>query len=378
MKKEIKRIGVLTSGGDCCGLNAVIEAVVKAANSKGIEVVGFRMGYDGLYKNDYIVLDRENVRSIGPMGGSILGNSNKTNIFHHLKYDEKGEPYYQDDSLIAVNNLNNDRVDALVIVGGDGSMTSARDFMRMGVNVVCVPKTIDNDVPYTDQTFGYASAVHQIAKALEAVKTTGYSHDRIMLVEVMGRHAGWLALEGGLAGEADFILIPEIKYNLDNIVSKLVERYNQGFKSTVICVSEGVSPINGDVVAKYDKKYPDSMKLGGMIGEILARKLEERLANITGQEVRNTCLGYIQRGGSTNYFDRVLSFRYGSFAVDSIINNDFGVMVALKGEKLVLVPLIEVVGNGPTGETSKGGTKLVTEESDLLRTARSMGIYFGE
>jgi len=377
MEKNIKRIGILTSGGDCCGLNAVIESVVKSATAKGIEVIGFKYGYDGLYKNDYVILDNVKVRSIASMGGSIIGNSNKTNLFNHRVVNENGEVVYRDDSLIAKKNLDNDLVDALIIVGGDGSMTSARDFKRMGVNVVCVPKTIDNDVPYTDQTFGYSTAIHQIAKALEAVRTTGFSHDRVMIVEVMGRHAGWLALEGGLAGNADMIVIPEIEYDIQNIAKKLVERYKEGFGSTVICVSEGAKPKNGNIVYTSNNEFPDSVKLGG-IGAKVAYELEQLLKNTTGQEVRNTCLGYVQRGGNTNYFDRVLSYRYGSYAVDTILDGDFGKMVALKGEKLIRVALEEVVGNGPTGETSKGGAKNVSDDSDLLRCAKSMGIYFGD
>ncbi len=375
--KEIKRIGILTSGGDCCGLNAVIEAVVKAGTSKGYEVIGYKMGYDGLYNNDYVVLDNNTVRTIGPVGGSIIGNSNKTNLFNHKKYDKDGNEYYADDSLVAVKNLQNDKVDALVIVGGDGSMTSARDFKRLGVNVICVPKTIDNDVPYTDQTFGYSTAVSQIAKSIEAIKTTGFSHNRVMIAEVMGRHAGWLALEGGLAGDADIIIIPEIPYNLENIVEKLKERFERGFKSTLICVSEGARPIGGECTMIIDKTSTDGVRLGG-VGTKLAYDIENLLKPITGQTVRCTNLGYVQRGGTTNHFDRILSFRYGSFAVEKIAEGEFGVMVALRGEHLVIVPLEEVVGNGPIGETSHGGTKNVSDDADLLRCARSMGIYLGE
>ncbi|MBP5343069.1 ATP-dependent 6-phosphofructokinase [bacterium] len=377
MAQTIKRIGILTSGGDCSGLNAVIESVVKSASSKNIQVLGFKMGYDGLLRNDYVLLDNASVRNIGHEGGSILGNSNKTNLFKRRIFDEKGEITYRDDSMIAVKNLQNDSVDALVVVGGDGSMTSARDFARLGVNVVCIPKTIDNDVPYTDKTFGYSTAVERIADALSSIKTTGYSHNRVMILEVMGRHAGWLALEGGLSGDADFILLPEIPYNIDHIAEKLIERYNLGFKSTLICVSEGAHPKNGKVTATVNSKYPDSVKLGG-VGSKIAFELEEKIKNVTDQEVRCTNLSYIQRGGNTNYSDRILSFRYGSFAVDTIMKGEFGVMVAMRGEKIVTVKLEDVVGNGPMGETSKGGMKNVTEDSDLLRCARSMGVYLGE
>jgi len=374
---SIKKIGILTSGGDCCGLNAVIESVVKTASKHNIEVIGFKNGYDGLYDNNFEELSVSRVRGISCLGGTILGNSNKTNLFNHKTIDKDGNITYKDDSSVALKNIKDDNVDCLIIVGGDGSMTSARDFKRMGVNVVCVPKTIDNDVPYTDQTFGYSTAVSQIAKALEAIRTTGLSHDRVMLLEVMGRHAGWLALEGGLAGDADFILIPEIEFNVDHIVERLNARYKAGFKSTVIVVSEGATPVGGEITTVYDPRYKNEVRLGG-IGEKLAHAIEAKLSPLTNQEVRSTNLGYVQRGGTTNHFDRVLSFRYGSFAVDAAIGGKFGQMVALRGVNLEMVQLEEVVGNGPTGETSKGGMKNVSMSSDLLRCAKSMDIYFGE
>lgn len=374
---EIKKIGILTSGGDCSGLNAVIESVVRSATTKGYEVIGYKMGYDGLYNNDFIVLNNDNVKGIGRLGGSIIGNSNKTNLFNHFHEDKNGVITHTDDSKIAYDNIKKEGVDCLVIVGGDGSMTSARDFMRMGINIVCIPKTIDNDVPYTDQTFGYSTAVSQIAHALESVKTTGYSHDRVMLLEVMGRNAGWLALEGGIAGNADMILLPEIPYNIDNIAKKLIENFKNGKKSTVICVSEGAKPAGGSVTAVIDERYPDSVKLGG-IGARLQFEIESRIRDITNQEVRSTNLGYIQRGGDTNHFDIVLSYKYGSFAVEAISKGDFGKMVALKGDSLITVPVVDVVGDGPTGETSRGGSKNVKPDSDLLTCAKLMGIYLGE
>ncbi len=374
--EKIKRIGILTSGGDCSGLNAVIESVVRTAVSKGIEVYGFVSGYDGLYNNEYMVLDASNAYGIAKVGGSIIKNSNKTNLFNH-RVVENGEVIYRDDHMVAVGNLKKDEVDALIIVGGDGSMTSARDFKRSGVKVMCVPKTIDNDVPYTDQTFGYQTAINRIADALRDIRTTGYSHDRVMLLEVMGRHAGWLAIEGGLAGDADAIILPEVKYDVDNIGKYLIDRYNNGFKSTVICVSEGAEPKDGGVVAKIDNNYPDAVKLGG-IGAKLAYEIEQMIKPVTGQEVRSTNLAYVQRGGDTSSFDIVLSYKYGSQAVEALVNGEDGKMIAIRGNKVCYVPLEEVVGNGPTGETSKGGNKNVTEDSDLLKTARSMGIYLGE
>lgn len=373
----IKRIGILTSGGDCSGLNAVIESVVKTANENGIEVYGFKMGYDGLYANDYVVLDSKNTDLIGKQGGSIIGNSNKTNLFNYITVEKDGSIKKTDVHEKALENLKKDGIDAMVIVGGDGSMTSARDFMRAGVNVVCVPKTIDNDVPSTDQSFGYATAVDRIHEALNAIRTTGASHDRIMILEVMGRGAGWLALEGGLSACANAILIPEIEYDIVHLRDFLIERYKKGEKSTVICVSEGAKPRGGEIIAQINNKYPDSVKLGG-VGALLAKELEDLVALVTGQEVRSTNLAYIQRGGDTNSFDIVLGYKYGSSAVRAILKGEFGKMVSLRGNKITLVDLVDVVGNGPTGETSKGGRHNVEPDSDLLIAAKAMGIYFGE
>ena len=374
---KVKRIGILTSGGDCPGLNAVIEATVRSANEHGIEVYGFISGYDGLYYNEYKVLTVDNCFGIAKEGGSIIKSSNKTNLFNHRKVDKDGNVTFVDDSHVAVDNLKKDNVDALIIVGGDGSMTSARDFKRAGVNVVCVPKTIDNDVPYTEQTFGYYTAVSQIASAIESIRTTAYSHDRVMVVETMGRHAGWLALEGGLSGNADMIIIPEVPYSLDNIVEHLIKRYHDGFKNTLICVSEGAKPRDGEINALINNEYPDSVKLGG-IGAKLAVDIEKRIKPITNQEVRSTNLAYIQRGGECRYFDRTLSFKYATNAVEAIVNNTFGVMVAINGGKIELVPLEKIVGDGATGETSRGGDKNVDSDSILFKAAKSMGIYFGD
>ena len=372
-----KRIAVLTSGGDCSGLNAVIEGVVRTASKNGYEVIGYKMGYDGIYKNDYVVFDSEAVFDLSKRGGSVIGNSNKTNLFHFRNYDKDGNVFYTDVSDTAVKNMKAEGVEALVVIGGDGSMTSARDFTRKGVNVVCVPKTIDNDVPYTDRSFGYTTAYFHIANALQSIRTTGASHDRVMILEVMGRNAGWLALEGGIGGNADAILIPEINYNIDSVAKFLIDRFNNGYKSTVICVSEGAHERDKTQVAKIDERYPDSVKLGG-VGALLAKQLEDMVRPVTGQEVRSTCLGYIQRGGDTNINDIILGFRYGAAAVDAIIKKEYSKMVAVRGDKLTLVPIVDIVGNGPTGETSKGGAHNVELDNDLVKTAQRMGIYLGE
>ena len=372
-----KRIAVLTSGGDCSGLNAVIEGVVRTAENNGYEVIGFKMGYDGLYKNEYVVFDSNSVFNLSKRGGSIIGNSNKTNLFHLRSTDKDGNVTYSDVSDVAVKNLKDDNVEAIVIIGGDGSMTSARDFMRKGVNVVCVPKTIDNDVPYTDRSFGYTTAYFHIADAVQSLKTTAYSHERVMVLEVMGRQAGWLALEGGIGGNADAILLPEINYEVEKIVAFLKERFEKGYRSSVIVVSEGAHERGKEQVAFIDKNYPDAVKLGG-VGAILAKQIEEKLKPITGQEVRNTNLAYVQRGGDTNVNDIILGFRYGTLAIRAIKNKDYGKMVAVKGGEDTFVPITDIVGNGPVGETSTGGAHNVELDSPLLKCAKELGIYLGE
>lgn len=378
-QNPIKRIGLLTGGGDCSGLNAVIRAVVRTAILKyQYEVIGFIGGYYGLYHNNYIKMDLSTVSGIFHQGGTILKNSNKDNLFSYRVRDEDGNYVKKDVSNVAYDNLQKLGIDALVIIGGDGTLTSARDFARKGVKVVGIPKTIDNDVPATDITFGYRTALDHIMHALDAIHTTAFSHDRVMILEVMGRNSGWLALEGGLAGSADVILLPEIPYDINKVVAKIVERYNRGSKFSIVCVSEGCRPIDGDVtVKKIVEESPDSVRLGGA-GEQVAMVLEKILKPITGQEVRSTNLGYIQRGGVTNCFDRVISTRYGTYAVEMIASGEFGKMVAVKHDKMVPVPIEEVVGSGEVGETSHGGSKVVDPNGDLVQAAKCIGVVFGD
>jgi len=379
MGKEIKKIAILTGGGDCSGLNAVIRSVVKTAIVKyGYEVIGFIGGYNGLYKDEWIELDRRSVSGIFHQGGTILKNSNRDNLFSYPMKDENGKMVKRNVSQVAIENLKKHNVDALVIIGGDGTLTSARDFYRQGINVVGIPKTIDNDVPATDITFGYRTALDHIVNALDALHTTAFSHDRIMILEVMGRNAGWLALEGGIAGSADVILIPEIPYDINKVAEAVIDRYNHGSRFSILCVSEGAKPKDGDVtVRKIVEDSPDSIRLGG-VGDHIALLLEKIVSPVTGQEVRASNLGYIQRGGVTNCFDRVLSTRYGAYAADMIANGQFGQMVAIRNNKMVAVPITDVVGTGETGETSKGGARVVNPEGDLVITAKNIGIAFGD
>lgn len=379
MKKKIKKIALLTGGGDCSGLNAVIRAVVKSAILKyKYEVIGFKGGYHGLYTDDYIKMDLSAVSGIFHQGGTILKMSNKDNLFNYPVENEKGEIEYKDVSDVAVENLKKHNVDALIIIGGDGTLTSARDFGRKGVNVVGIPKTIDNDVPATEITFGYRTALDHIMLSLDALHTTAYSHDRVMILEVMGRNAGWLALEGGIAGSADVILIPEIPYDIKQVAKTVLDRYKRGSKFSIICVSEGAKPVDGEVTIRdIDEESPDSVKLGG-VGDVLAKNLEKHIKPVTGQDIRVTNLGYIQRGGVTNTFDRVLGTKYGSYAIDMVANNEFGRMVIVKNDTMSSVRIEEVVGSGEVGETSRGGARIVNPHGDLVRAARDIGITFGD
>lgn len=373
---KIKKIGILTGGGDCSGLNAVIAGVTKTAIMKyGLEVVGFMRGYAGLYHNDYINLTLEKVSGITHLGGTILKSSAKDNLFNYKVVDKSGKESYQDVSDVAMANLKKLGVDALVILGGDGTLTSARDFARKGLPVVGIPKTIDNDLPATDMTFGYNTSLESITDALDKIHTTAASHDRIIVVEVMGRNAGWLAIEGGLAGSADVILIPEIPYDMNKVVSKIKERDAQGKLFTVVVVSEGAKEKDGaQVVKEVFNDRPDKIRLGGA-GEVFANKLQKMISD---HEVRTTNLGYIQRGGITSQFDRVLSLSFGVAAVDLLMNKVYGHMVVYKDGTMKNISLEDVIGRGKTGETSAGGKKTVDPKGRLVQTAKAIGISFGD
>lgn len=365
MSNDIKKIAILTGGGDCPGLNAVIRAVTKTAISKyGYEVIGYKFGYRGLYKNDFIKLDNETVSGILHKGGTILYSSNKDNLFDYL-VEEDGKMVKKDVSDVAVENLKKEGVDVLVVLGGDGTLTSARDFARKGIRVIGVPKTIDNDLSATEVTFGFNSAVDVVVDALDKLHTTAESHHRIMLLEVMGRNAGWIALHAGIAGSADVILLPEIPYSLDSVVNKVKARSAKGIPFSIIVVAEGAKEKGGElIVNKVVADSPDPIRLGG-IGNKLARDLEEKISE---HEIRNTVLGHLQRGGITSAYDRLLSTRYGVAAVELIAAGKFGNMVAIKDVKMSYAALEDVIGEN----------KYVEANSELIQVARSLGISFGD
>lgn len=366
MMQPIKKIAILTGGGDCPGLNAVIRAVTRTAILEhGYEVIGYKFGYRGLYNNDFIKLDLDSVSGILHRGGTILHSSNKDNLFDYQVEDENGEIVKKDVSDVGVANLKKEGVDALVVIGGDGTLTSARDFSRKGVNVIGVPKTIDNDLLATDVTFGFNTATEIATEALDRLHTTAESHHRIMLLEVMGRNAGWIALESGIAGSADVILLPEIPYDINKIVEKVREREEAGKQFTIIVVAEGAKPKDGEiVVSKIVDDSPDPIRLGGIANK-LASDLEGLIKN---HEVRSTVLGHIQRGGNTSTYDRILSTRYGVKAVELINGNLFGNMVALKGNNISFESLENVIGY----------TKNVEPEGELVKAAKSIGISFAD
>lgn len=360
----INRIGVLTGGGDCPGLNAVLRAVVKTAMVKyGYEVIGFKDGYKGLVLNNFKKFMPGDVSGILDKGGTILGTSNRDNPFN-FKVVKDGAVEFKDMSDRVVENIQMQDIDCLVLIGGDGTLTSARDFSRKGVKVVGVPKTIDNDLSGTDTTFGFMTAVETATDAIDKLHSTAESHHRVMILEVMGRNAGWIALESGIAGGADIILIPEIPYDINRVAYKILQRKNAGKGFSIIVVAEGAKPVGGDVVvAKVVKDSPEPIRLGG-----IGNKIAEDIENLTGIETRVTVLGHLQRGGRPTPYDRILSTRYGVEAVELVNKEMFGRMVSLQGNKITSVTLDEAVGK----------TKCVDPDGELVRIARSVGVGFGD
>ena len=363
---EIKRIAVMTGGGDCPGLNPVIRAVTKTAIMKyGLEVVGIKHGYRGLYlgKEEFIDLTVEKVEEIISKGGTILYSSNKDNLFDYTYEDENGNICHGDVSDVGVKNLKDNGIDALVVIGGDGTLTSGRDFARKGVKVVGVPKTIDNDLAGTDTTFGYDTAVAIAVDAIDRLKTTAESHSRIMVVEAMGRYAGFLALGMGVGSAADAILLPEIDYDINKVAEKLNENFARGKNYAIVVVAEGAKPKDGELfVSKVREDSPDPIRLGG-IANVVADQLEE----LCGHEARPVILGHVQRGGSPTANDRILSTRYGSHAVELLMQGKFGNLVTLDGNKMSYESLENVIG----------ANKAVDPEGELVKIAEATGVSFG-
>lgn len=363
---QIKRVGILTGGGDCPGLNAVIRAITKTAILKyGIEVVGIKHGYRGLYLagKEFTPLTLKTVSGILDIGGTILYSSNKDNLFDY-SVEENGALLKKDVSHIGIQNLKRAGIDVLIAVGGDGTLTSARDFYKRGVNVIGVPKTIDNDLSSTDSTFGFDTAVHVATESIDRLRTTAKSHSRIIVVEVMGRYAGWIALASGIAGGADAILIPEIPYDINVIIEHLKNNLTRGKDNAIVVVAEGAKAIGSDViVSRLVENSPDPVRLGG-IGNVISELLE----NAVGLESRATILGHVQRGGTPTANDRILSSRYGCAAMELAMAQKFGNMVVIKGNEMSYTPLEDVIGQN----------KAVDPDGTYVKTARNLGISFGD
>lgn len=369
--KEIKKIALLSGGGDCPGLNAVIRTITKTAIEKfGWEVIGYVFGYRGLYTNNYIDLTLDKVEDIYKEGGTILYSSNKDNLFDYLVDDGKGGKVKKDVSDVGVENLKKDGVDCLVVLGGDGTLTSARDFSRKGVNVIGVPKTMDNDLSCTDVTYGFMSAMSVGTEFIDRLQTTAKSHHRVILCELMGRDAGWITLYAGLAGNAAICLIPEIPFTLENIVKCVKERDAKGLPYTVIAVSEGAKYADGTkVIGKIVEDSPDPIRLGG-----IAKQLEGQLEKlIPNHEVRSVNPGHIIRGGDIGAYDRILSIRYGVAACELINEGKFGNVVTINGDQMGYTSLEEVIGAAKFGRQ-----KHVDPNGELVRDAKAIGVCFGD
>ena len=377
----IKKVAILANGGDVSGFNAVIRGIVKTAENNGVECYGFIEGYRGLLNNEFIKLDSATTASgILHKGGAIIGSSTNANVFNY-KVEENGQVVYKDLSDVCVENIKKDEFDCVFTLGGDGTQKSARDFSIKGINVIGIPKTIDNDVACTEITFGYNTAVSVATEAIDRLHSTGETHHRIMVLEVMGRYAGWIALESAIAGGADIALIPEVPYDINIAARKIEERKVKGKSFSVVVVAEGAMPKGGTITVenvRNNGEGVDNTKLGG-IGDRVAKQLEE----ITGLEARNTTLGYMQRGGTPTAFDRVLSTKYGAKAMELALEEKFGVLTVIKNGKLDYVSLEDVVGNNKTigavsGNTAESNIRKVTRDHDLFKTAKDIGINFGE
>ena len=355
----VTRVGVLTGGGDAPGLNAVIRAVVKAGANNGIECVGVEDGFDGLIEpNRLRALRPCDVTGILRRGGTILGTTTQ-NPFAHPMPDSV---IPADCSERVLANFRGARLDALVVIGGDGTMAIAHEFSRRGLPLVCVPKTIDNDIVGTESSFGFDSAVAFATDAIDRLHTTAEAHRRILVVEVMGRYSGWIALHAGVAGGADAVLIPEIPFDLAAVCTQIHERDQWGARFSIVVVAEGARAVGGERFALEQAHDGRLERLGG-IGAWVAKELSVR----TGKETRSAVLGHLQRGGPPTSGDRLLATRFGGKAVDLLQAREFGTMVALEAQRIVTRQLCEVVGK----------TKNVPLDSDLVKTARALGITFG-
>jgi len=352
----VQRIGILTGGGDCPGLNAVIRAAARTLiRDYDTEVVGIQLGFEGLLTKSIVPLTLETIRGILPKGGTLLRTTNRGNPFEYPAGDGRCE----DRSQTVIDNIHELGIDGIIAIGGDGTLKIAQRLCDRGIPMIAVPKTIDNDLAATDYTFGFHTAVAVATEAIDRLHTTAESHDRVMILEVMGRNAGWIALYAGIAGGADIILIPEIPYEPANIVNMVQGREAGGAKFDIIVVAEGAKRIGGQE-AYLDKS---TRRLGGIAYQVAADIAEQ-----IDLEIRVTVLGHVQRGGSPIAFDRILASRFGKAAADLVAQKKFGHMVAVRGDDIVSVPIRDAVSR----------PKYVDPDGNMVATARSLGISFGD
>ncbi len=358
------RIAISTGGGDAPGLNAVIRAAVLSARTRGWDVLGIKRGFAGLLGEDEIVpLTSDTVRGIAAQGGTIIKTTNRGSPFAYPVQQPDGTWVSVDRSDELVENARNLGIEAIISIGGDGSLAIAQKLSQKGVRVVSVPKTIDNDVAGTITTFGFDTAVNTAMEAIDKLHTTAESHDRVMVLEVMGREAGFIALHAGVAGTADVILIPEIEWDIEKVCAKIVERDAAGRRFSIVVVAEGAKPKGGSESIIGASLPGQERRLGG-----IAERIAYDIQRITGKETRSMVLGHLQRGGSPTGYDRLLATRFGAAAVQAVADKKWGHMVALQSPHIVAIPIEEVLAE----------TKRVDPRHDVVQTARMIGISFGD
>ncbi len=364
--KKIRKLGILTGGGDCPGLNAVIRAVVHTASRDyGIEVCGIIDGYAGLIHKNVRKLELADVSGILPRGGTILGTSNRDNPFRYAAEIPGQKQEYCDVSAQALKTIEYNEIDVLLTVGGDGTQSIAQLFFeRHRLPVIGIPKTIDNDLNGTDVTFGFDTALRTATNAIDMLHSTADAHHRVMVIEVMGRYAGWIALEAGLAGGGDVILIPEIPFHMEKVCAKISERAAQGKRFSLVVVAEGAKAVGGElVVARQVNDASDPVRLGG-----IAAWVGNRIEDMIGIESRFTILGHVQRGGSPTPFDRILATRFGYHAVEAAMNRKFGSLVGLRGNEIKTSLIRDAIAS----------PRRVRPEDDLVKAAKAVGTCFGK
>ncbi|HUT58440.1 MAG TPA: ATP-dependent 6-phosphofructokinase [Phycisphaerae bacterium] len=363
MSSRLRRIGILTAGGDCPGLNAVIRAVAKSAMGGGIEVIGIEDGYLGLIHNHFRVLTRNDVSNILTQGGTILGACNKANPAAHPML-EGVKWVVRDVRDQIVEHCRSAGLDAVVVIGGDGTMSGAASLVDRGLNLVGVPKTIDNDLWGTEITFGHDTAVTTATEALDKVHTTASSHHRVMVVELMGRYAGWLALHAGVASGADVILIPEIPFSIESVADTCLERSKSGKRFTIIAVGEGAKPEGGEMFVDHiDKSSPDPIRLGG-VAKFVAGQVEK----VTALEARYIVLGHVQRGGTPTPRDRLLATQFGYHAFELLSSGQFNRLVVQQASRITSIPITDAAGK----------VRTVPLDDPLVMAARKIGTHFGD